>query len=167
MVSTSAPVRPSTARIWQALAEVADPELPIVNLVELGIICEVEWVADNLRVTITPTFAACPAYEVMGANIQARLQQLGIEQVEVHVRHEPHWTSEWISDEARRKLKAAGLAPPPHHGGDFIQVLLDPVACPCCGSTNTSLRNSFGTTPCRMIYTCNECKEPFEQFKPL
>jgi len=167
MVSTLAPLRPSSASIWQALAEVPDPELPVVNLVELGIIREVEWVGDNLRVTITPTFAACPAYEVMAAQIEERLYRLGATQVEIRVRHEPHWTSEWIGEEARLKLKAAGLAPPPHHSCDFIQVLLDPVACPRCGSINTSLRNSFGTTPCRMIYTCNDCKEPFEQFKPL
>ncbi len=154
-------------QIWAALAEVPDPEMPFVNLVDLGIVRDLEWVGETLHVTITPTFAACPAYEVMGANIKERLQQLGIEQVEVQIRHQPTWTSEWISEAARTKLKAAGLAPPPHHSGNLIQVLLDPVACPRCGSINTSLRNSFGTTPCRMMYTCNDCKEPFEQFKPL
>lgn len=160
-------LRPSAASIWAALAEVPDPELPVVNLVELGIVRAADWVGDALRVTITPTFAACPAYEVMGSDIEKRLHQLGVGRVEVRVQHEPAWTSEWITDDARAKLKAAGLAPPPHHHGNLIQVLLDPVACPHCGSTITSLRNSFGTTPCRMIYTCNECKEPFERFKPL
>ncbi|MEX2144715.1 MAG: 1,2-phenylacetyl-CoA epoxidase subunit PaaD [Anaerolineales bacterium] len=159
--------KPNDAQIWAALAEVPDPEMPVVNLVELGIVRQVEWVEGGLQVAITPTFAACPAYEVMGANIIERLQLLGIEQVQVKVRHEPAWTSEWITEEARQKLKAAGLAPPPHHQGNLIQVLMDPVACPRCGSTITSLRNSFGTTPCRMIYTCDVCKEPFEQFKPL
>lgn len=159
--------RPSDAQIWEALAEVPDPEMPVVNLVELGIVREIGWAADTLQVTITPTFAACPAYEVMGADIAARLGRLGVENVEVQVRQAPAWTSEWITEEARQKLKAAGLAPPPHHQGQLIQVLLDPVACPRCGSTNTSLRNSFGTTPCRMIYTCDDCKEPFESLKPL
>lgn len=154
-------------QVWDALAEVPDPEMPFVNLVELGIVRHAEWVGDTLRVTITPTFAACPAYEVMGASIEGRLRRLGIELIEVRVRHQPTWTSEWITDAARAKLKVVGLAPPPHHQGNLIQVLLDPVTCPHCGSTNTSLRNSFGTTPCRMIYTCNDCKEPFEQFKPL
>lgn len=157
----------TTDQIWAALAEVPDPEMPFVNLVELGIIREVKWLGDVLRVTITPTFAGCPAYEVMGTNIEDRLHTLGIGNVKVQIRHQPTWTSEWITDAARAKLKAAGLAPPPHHSGNLIQVLLDPVSCPHCGSTNTSLRNSFGTTPCRMIYTCNNCKEPFEQFKPL
>ncbi len=157
----------SLEQIWAALAEVPDPEMPFVNLVELGIVRDVKWSGHTLQVIITPTFAACPAYAVMGANIEERLYQEGIEHVEVKVRHHPTWTSEWITDAARAKLKAAGLAPPPHHRGDLIQVLTDPVACPRCGSINTSLRNSFGTTPCRMIYTCNDCKEPFEQFKPL
>ena len=159
--------RPSDAQIWEALAGVPDPEMPVVNLVELGIVREIGWVEDALRVTITPTFAACPAYEVMGADIAARLRRLGIERIEVQVRQAPAWTSEWITEEARLKLKAAGLAPPPHHQGELIQVLLAPVACPRCSSTKTSLRNSFGTTPCRMIYTCDDCREPFEQFKPL
>jgi ring-1,2-phenylacetyl-CoA epoxidase subunit PaaD len=104
---------------------------------------------------------------VIGESIRQRLGELGIADVTISVRHDPAWTSEWITEAARAKLEAAGLAPPPHHQGDLIQVLLDPVACPRCGSANTSLRNNFGTTPCRMIYTCNECKEPFEFFKPL
>lgn len=163
----AAPPRPSIASIWQALADVPDPEMPIVNLVELGIIREAEWAGDTLQITITPTFAACPAYEVMSSDIVNRLLQAGAARVEILVRHDPPWTSEWMTEEARQKLKAAGLAPPPHHQGNLIQVLLDPVACPRCDSFNTTLRNSFGTTPCRMIYTCNDCKEPFERFKPL
>jgi ring-1,2-phenylacetyl-CoA epoxidase subunit PaaD len=159
--------RPSDRQIWDALAEVPDPEMPVVNLVDLGIVREIGWAGETLQVTITPTFAACPAYEVMGADITARIQELGVDKVEVRVRQAPAWTSEWITEEARQKLKAAGLAPPPHHQGGLIQVLLDPVACPRCGSTKTSLRNSFGTTPCRMIYTCDDCREPFESLKPL
>jgi ring-1,2-phenylacetyl-CoA epoxidase subunit PaaD len=120
-----------------------------------------------VHVTITPTFAGCPAYETMSEEIIERLQAAGVDAVEVHVRHDPPWTSEWVTDAARAKLKAAGLAPPPRHNGDLIQVLADPVPCPRCESTNTSLRNSFGTTPCRMMYTCNDCLEPFELFKPL
>lgn len=155
------------AAIWEALAEIPDPELPVVNLVELGIVQAVELQGGVVTVAITPTFAACPAYEVMSEHIEAKVRQLGVDQVHVQVRHDPPWTSEWITEEARAKLKAAGLTPPPRHQGDFMQVLLDPVPCPRCNSTSTSLRNSFGTTPCRMIYTCNACKEPFELFKPL
>lgn len=165
VVATS--VRVSQSEIWAALSELPDPEMSIVSLVELGIIRSAEWAGETLQVAITPTFAACPAYEVIGESIRERMQALGVAQIEVVVRHEPAWTSEWITEAARAKLSSAGLAPPPHHHGNLIQVLLDPVACPRCGSTNTSLRNNFGTTPCRMIYTCTDCKEPFEFFKPL
>jgi ring-1,2-phenylacetyl-CoA epoxidase subunit PaaD len=161
------PPLPAIEDLWTALEEVLDPEMPIVNLVEMGIVRNVEATAAGVRVTITPTFAACPAYEVMAADIEERLLAAGADSVQVAVRHDPPWTSEWISEGARAKLKAAGLAPPPRHSGDFVSVLMDPVACPRCESTNTSLRNSFGTTPCRMIYTCNNCNEPFELFKPL
>lgn len=161
------PLNPSHADIWAALSELPDPEMPIVSLVDLGIIRSSEWEGDQLVVTITPTFAACPAYEVIGESIRQRLQAAGVARVDVRVQHNPAWTSEWMSEAARANLKAAGLAPPPHHHGNLIQVLVDPVACPRCNSLNTSLRNNFGTTPCRMIYTCNDCKEPFEFFKPL
>lgn len=167
VISRPAAARPSEAQIWEALARVPDPEMPFVNLVEMGIVRQLGWQGARLQVTITPTFAACPAYEVMQSDILAGLQALGLEDAEVLVRHNPPWTSEWISAEARRKLQTAGLAPPPRHQGDLLTVLMDPVACPRCGSEQTSLRNSFGTTPCRMIYTCNDCREPFEMFKPL
>lgn len=170
MVTLSKPLVESDSlenKYWSALEEVADPEMPIVNLVEMGIVREVEVTQAGVQITITPTFAACPAYEVMATDIEKRLLAAGAPSVQVSVRHSPPWTSEWITSEARAKLKAAGLAPPPRHSGNFINVLMDPVECPRCESTNTSLRNSFGTTPCRMIYTCNNCQEPFELFKPL
>jgi ring-1,2-phenylacetyl-CoA epoxidase subunit PaaD len=153
--------------IWAALAEVPDPELPVVNLVELGIVRRVDIENGTVRITITPTFAGCPAYEVMGDQIKAAVRELGAEDVSVEVTHNPPWTSEWITEEARAKLKAAGLAPPPRHAGDFAEALLLPVSCPRCGSLDTKLQNGFGSTPCRMIFTCKECLEPFEQFKPL
>lgn len=155
------------AEIWAALDEVPDPELPVVSLVELGIVRTVELGDNAAKITITPTFSGCPAYEVMSAQIEKRVKQMGIAHVDVRVSHNPPWTSEWITEPARQKLKTVGLVPPPRHSGDFIQVLIDPVACPHCDSENTTLKNSFGTTPCRMIYTCNNCLEPFELFKPL
>jgi len=165
-VNTPTPIV-TKEQIWTALDEVPDPELPVVSLIELGIVRSVEVVESAVKVTITPTFSGCPAYEVMAAQIEERVNQLGIAQIEVRVNHDPPWTSEWITDSARKKLKAVGLVPPPRHSGDFIQVLIDPVPCPHCDSQNTTLQNSFGTTPCRMIYTCNNCLEPFELFKPL
>jgi ring-1,2-phenylacetyl-CoA epoxidase subunit PaaD len=103
----------------------------------------------------------------MQQGIQDRLLEMGIAQVEVHTILSPPWTTEWIGAEARAKLQSFGLAPPPHHDGDFTLVLLDQVACPYCESKDTSLRNSFGPTLCRAIFYCNHCQQPFEQFKPL
>jgi ring-1,2-phenylacetyl-CoA epoxidase subunit PaaD len=153
--------------LWDALAEVRDPEMPVVNLVELGIIREIAITDNSTRITITPTFAACPAYEVMTEQIIEKASAAGASKVEVSVRHDPPWTSDWISAAAREKLRKIGITPPGHHHGNISEILLEPVECPHCGSENTSLQNSFGTTACRMIYTCRNCKEPFEFFKPL
>lgn len=154
-------------QVWRALEEVKDPEIPVVSLVEMGIIREVTVDGEAVRVKWTPTFSGCPAQEVMGGDIEARIKKMGIEQVKVETTLYPPWTTEWITAEGRTKLKSVGLAPPPTHEGNFVAVLLDPVECPHCGSTDTSLKNGFGPTPCRMIYVCNSCTQPFEQFKPL
>jgi ring-1,2-phenylacetyl-CoA epoxidase subunit PaaD len=154
--------------IWQVLEGVPDPEIPVVSLVEMGIVRDLEITDDgSVTVTITPTFSGCPALEVMKKDIVTCLRAKGIASVFVRVILSPPWTTDWITDDARAKLKTFGLAPPPKHGGDFAISLFDPVACPYCGSENTSLRNNWGPTPCRMIFYCNHCQQPFEQFKPL
>lgn len=157
----------SIENIWRALDEVADPEIPVVSLVEMGVIREVERAEGGIIVTMTPTFSSCPALLVMENDIKEKLVELGVEKVEVHSRLDPPWTTEWITEKARQKLKGIGLAPPPRHNGDFELALRNAALCPRCGSEDTLLRNSFGPTPCRMIFTCNTCGEPFEQFKPL
>lgn len=153
--------------IWAALADVPDPEIPVVSLVEMGIIRKVALRDDTVTVTMTPTFSGCPALHMMRDQITQRLLQMGLKEVTIQTTFNPPWTSDWITESARSKLRAFGLAPPPRHGGSFEIVLMDSVSCPHCGSQNTTLRNSFGSTPCRMIYVCNACQEPFEQFKPL
>ena len=153
--------------VWAALDEVKDPEIPAVSVVEMGIVRTVEVEAERVVVTITPTFSGCPALAAMQAGIAERLNGLGIGQVDIRIALSPPWTTEWIGEAARAKLKAFGLAPPPRHDGDFTLVLLEPAECPYCGSKDTRLRNSFGPTLCRAIYTCNACNQPFEQFKPL
>ncbi len=152
--------------VWAALDEVMDPEIPVVSLVQMGIIRAVALQGQQVLVTMTPTFSGCPALEVMEEHIRVRLAELGLEAT-VEKTLDPPWSSDWISDAARAKLKSVGLAPPHLHGGDFIAVLDAPISCPYCDSFNTTLKNSFGTTPCRMIYVCNNCQQPFEQFKPL
>ncbi|MDH5506599.1 MAG: phenylacetate-CoA oxygenase subunit PaaJ [Anaerolineae bacterium] len=154
-------------QIWQALEAVKDPEIPVVSLVEMGIIRDVAFQQDAVVVTMTPTFSGCPALKVMADDITTCLKNLGADDIRIETVFDPPWTSEWIKPAAREKLKGIGLAPPPRHNGDFQIVLLDPVACPYCDSENTSMRNSFGPTPCRMIFYCNNCQQPFEQFKPL
>jgi ring-1,2-phenylacetyl-CoA epoxidase subunit PaaD len=158
----------TSTQIWQALAEVKDPEIPVVSVVEMGIVREVEINEDAVRVTMTPTFSGCPALDVMRRDMETAVRQLGIENVTVETVLHPPWSTDWITDEAREKLRQFGLAPPQKHGGDLISVaFLDVAECPHCGSKNTTIKNSFGTTLCRMIYYCHDCQDAFEQFKPL
>ena len=153
--------------IWQALDEVMDPEIPVVSMVEMGIVRAVEIVDSTVVVSITPTFAGCPALDAMRSAIYERLRALGVERVEVKMVLTPPWSSDWITDSARAKLKQFGLAPPPVHGGNVTLFFPQEVACPYCGSNNTRMTNSFGPTLCRAIYVCRSCQQPFEQFKAL
>ncbi len=155
--------------IWEALDEVKDPEIPVVSLVEMGIVRQIEISDTGVVVTMTPTFSGCPALQVMKQEIEAKLREMGIPSVEVKQVLDPPWSSDWITDEARQKLKKFGLAPPPRHDGNLQQILLveEVVACPYCDSKDTTVKNSFGPTLCRAIYYCNNCQQPFEQFKPL
>ncbi|MCB9136084.1 MAG: phenylacetate-CoA oxygenase subunit PaaJ [Anaerolineales bacterium] len=155
-------------KLWQILAQIPDPEIPVVSLVEMGIVREVEQTPEgHVTVTMTPTFSGCPALEVMKNDIDTRLKEAGVPNVTVRVVLAPPWTSDWITEPARAKLKTFGLAPPKKHGGDFAVLLFDPVPCPYCNSEHTTLKNNWGPTPCRMIFYCNACQQPFEQFKPL
>lgn len=154
-------------QIWEILDEVKDPEIPVVSVVEMGMIRSFGVTDDKVVVNMTPTFIGCPAIEVMKAAVQARLLRAGAKQVEVNITHSPPWSTGWITSEARRKLKDFGLASPPEHNGKLEAALTAPVACPYCDSNDTTLTNSFGPTLCRAIYVCNNCRQPFEQFKPI
>jgi ring-1,2-phenylacetyl-CoA epoxidase subunit PaaD len=156
------------ADIWRALEEVKDPEIPVVSVVEMGIIRAVDVSPEGVAVTMTPTFSGCPALDVMRREVEAAVRGLGVERVAVHTALHPPWSTEWISEAGREKLRRFGLAPPPRHVGDpAVVAFFDVAECPRCGSTNTSLRNAFGPTLCRMIWYCNECRDAFEQFKAL
>jgi ring-1,2-phenylacetyl-CoA epoxidase subunit PaaD len=154
-------------RIWKILEQVKDPEIPVVSVVEMGLIRNVGIDGDKVIVTMTPTFAGCPALQVMKQAVEDNLRELGAQEVEVKMTFSPPWSSDWILPEGRRKLKEFGLAPPPRHGGDVQSGLLGEVTCPYCDSEKTTLKNSFGPTLCRAIYYCENCQQPFEQFKPL
>lgn len=153
--------------IWRALDEIADPEIPVVSLVEMGIVRDIRFENDSVVVTMTPTFAGCPAFDLMRAAIVEKLHAMDIQRVEVKTVLTPPWSSDWITDAARAKLKAFGLAPPPKHGGNVQLFFPDEIVCPYCNSTNTRVTNPFGPTLCRAIYFCRSCRQPFEQFKAL
>ncbi len=153
--------------VWAALDEVKDPEVPVVSVVEMGIIQSVELDgAGRARVKMTPTFTGCPAIEMMREAIAEKLAELGLEAT-VEVTLDPPWTSDRLSESAREKMKQIGLAPPARHGGFVEMDLIQVVRCPYCNSDDTSLENPFGPTLCRAIYYCNACKQPFEKFKAL
>lgn len=156
------------ATLWQALEDVKDPEIPVVSVVEMGIVREIVAEGVGVVVTMTPTFAGCPALLVMQELIEEKLLEVGVGSVVVETTFNPPWTSDWITDEGRRKLKAFGLAPPRRHGGRLnVMTFFDEIACPRCDSLNTKVTSSFGTTLCRTMVVCQSCLEPFEQFKPL
>lgn len=155
------------AAVWDALQAVKDPELPAVSLVELGVARAVAVDGSSVRVDLTPTFAGCPAFEVMRAEVEQRVRALGATAVEVRRVLAPAWSSDDLTPEGRRKLDAFGLALPRRHGGLLEIALEAPARCPRCASFDTELRNAFGSTLCREIHTCRACHETFERFKPL
>ena len=154
-------------QVLTALQDVKDPEIPVVSIVEMGLIADVLVEPGVVRVKITPTFAGCPAVEVMRIESEKRLRALGVERVSVEITFDPPWNSNRISAEGRRKLKEFGLAPPRVHTGALDLIQLELVSCPFCGSADTALESAFGPTLCRAIHYCHNCQQSFEQFKPL
>jgi ring-1,2-phenylacetyl-CoA epoxidase subunit PaaD len=156
-------------QVWAALAEVPDPEIPAISLVDLGVVREVEVRGERVRVVFTPTFLGCPALEVMRDAMAARIAELGGEpQIDVVV--DDSWSTDRITPAGREKLRTAGLAPPaPREAGapKLAQLRSRAFRCPYCGSTETRLENIFGPTPCRSLRYCAGCRQPFEQFKTI
>jgi len=156
----------SAERVWEALAQIPDPEIPVVSLVDLGVIRDVEVHGDRVHVGFTPTFLGCPALEVMREQLAERIRGLGAEP-DVEVLSEG-WSSDRITPEGRQKLRDAGFAPPAGQSpATLLQIQTSAHPCPYCGSTGTRLENLFGPTPCRSIRYCESCRQPFEQFKTL
>jgi ring-1,2-phenylacetyl-CoA epoxidase subunit PaaD len=153
--------------ILRALQDVKDPEIPAISVVELGVIRAVRVEGDRVTVDMTPTFAGCPALAVMQAEVENRVRQLGAAEVRVRVAVSPPWTTDWITEAGRTKLRAFGLSPAPLHGGLLQIMFSEEAACPHCGSSNTIIKNNFGPTLCRALYYCRDCQQPFEQLKAL
>ena len=158
---------PSERDIWNALEGVKDPEIPVVSVVEMGIVRDVELERNHVTVTMTPTFSGCPALCVMQNDITAKLRELGFESTEVKTVLSPPWSTDWITDEAKAKLHAFGVAPPAPTEEGLIRLEPSPTACPRCDSFDTSVKNTFGSTLCKSMHVCNRCKEPFEAFKSV
>lgn len=159
----------SAAEILALLEQVSDPEVPVLSVIDLGIVRDV-WVKDEkeVQVTITPTYSGCPAMDVISMQIRMLLLEKGFEQVVIKTELSPAWTTDWMSEAGRKKLHAYGIAPPNPVQQVCHQELFAPheaVACPQCGSWNTRLVSEFGSTACKSLYQCNECQEPFDYFK--
>jgi ring-1,2-phenylacetyl-CoA epoxidase subunit PaaD len=156
-------------QVWAALEDVPDPEIPVVSLVDLGVIRDVVVDGDRVRVELTPTFLGCPALEMMKSALAETVEELG-GKPEVAVITDDAWTTDRITAAGREKLRAAGFAPPaPRAAGPttLVQLQSKVFRCPYCGSTDTRLENIFGPTPCRSIRWCASCRQPFEQFKTI
>jgi ring-1,2-phenylacetyl-CoA epoxidase subunit PaaD len=160
----------TTASVWDALRGVADPEIPAVSVVDMGMIKEVAVAEGRARVVVLPTFTGCPAVPVIKQDVAAAVARVsGIDSVDVGFSFDPPWTADRITEEGRRKLTEFGLAPPTGDAPVLIaEIGLPTIAiCPFCGSRNTHAENPFGPTPCRALYYCDACRNPFEQFKQV
>lgn len=152
-------IRASVEEVWDWLAEVPDPEIPVISVVDLGIVRKVAWQGDTLEVTVTPTYSGCPATSIINFEIEAALRSHGIENLSLKRQIAPPWTTDWLSDEGRQKLETYGMAPPQAAGG--------PKHCPLCKSTAVEKISQFGSTPCKAQWRCADCLEPFDYFKCL
>ena len=173
-------VRPTINDLWAWLEEVADPEIPVVSVTDLGIVRKVAWSedgSDTAVVTVTPTYSGCPATDVIRQEIQRLLLNRGVPHVELHVQLSPAWTTNWLTEAARQKLRAYGIAPPTEQASEHHSAMAaslrtlgqewhtPSLTCPRCESTNTERISQFGSTPCKSLHRCLDCREPFDYFK--
>ena len=159
----------TSEQVWGALAEIPDPEIPVISLVDLGVIRDVQVEGERVRVDFTPTFLGCPALEVMRDALAEKVRDLGAEP-DVRVISDDLWSTDRITPAGREKLRASGFAPPAPRGTGaptLVQLQSAVFRCPYCGSTDTRLENIFGPTPCRSVRYCTNCRQPFEQFKTI
>jgi ring-1,2-phenylacetyl-CoA epoxidase subunit PaaD len=152
-------------RAWAAAATVVDPEIPVLTIEDLGVLREVTIVDGRVEVAITPTYSGCPAMNMIALQIELALESEGIAKPVVRTVLSPAWTTDWMSDDGRRKLKDYGIAPPQPASGRRALFGADEVDCPQCGSDETELLSEFGSTSCKALWRCMTCREPFDYFK--
>jgi ring-1,2-phenylacetyl-CoA epoxidase subunit PaaD len=152
-------------KILAILEKVTDPEIPVLSILDLGIVRDIKLTDDEIEVFITPTYSGCPAMDVMAINIKATLLREGFKKIKITQQLSPAWTTDWMTENGKEKLKSYGIAPPVTKVFDknYLETLV--VECPQCHSLNTKLISQFGSTPCKALYHCNNCLEPFDYFK--
>lgn len=158
----------NNAHIWQLLEQVPDPEIPVLSVVDLGIVRAVDMdeISGKLLITITPTYSGCPAMDMIAMNIRLCMIENGYKQAQIRTQLSPPWTTDWMSEAGKEKLKAYGIAPPlSRHNHDELFGEEGTVPCPHCSSVHTTLVSQFGSTSCKALYRCLDCKEPFDYFK--
>lgn len=167
--------KPSVQQVWDWLSQVPDPEIPVISLTDLGIIRDVAWEDETLVVTVTPTYSGCPATTIINLDIETALRDRGVQNVRLKRQLSPPWTTDWLTEAGREKLRAYGIAPPidgtaadGRLAGRISRLAGTSnlvIACPRCGSTHTGKVSQFGSTPCKASYRCKDCLEPFDYFK--
>jgi len=160
----------TTSQLWSWLEEVIDPEIPVLNVVEMGIVRDIDIVNGEVIVKITPTYSGCPAMNAIEMEIHKKLKEKGVDEFKILTDFKESWTTDWMTDHAKTKLKDYGIAPPAKtdSSSDFLTDLKGSqkiVPCPYCDSMDTKLQSEFGSTACKSLYYCNGCDQPFEHFK--
>lgn len=152
-------------RAWDAAASVVDPEIPVLTIADLGVLRDIVLDGDHVEVAITPTYSGCPAMNMIALEIELALERAGFHRPRVRTVLFPAWTTDWMSEEGRRKLTAYGIAPPQASNSRRALFGAQVVTCPQCGSDNTELLSEFGSTSCKALWRCKTCREPFDYFK--
>ncbi len=168
MVSAVALEDPRVARAWDVLGTVMDPEVPVLSVVDLGIVRAIRIEADRLAIDLTPTYTGCPATAAIRIDVGSAIEAAGLGRPEIALVNAPAWTTDWIGPAAREKLRAYGIAPPSGKAAGLRAAMFAPapvLACPRCGSADTRRTSEFGSTACKALHACNACAEPFEYFK--
>lgn len=157
----------SEKQVYRWLSEIPDPEIPVISILDLGIVRDVAIEEDGaLHIKITPTYSGCPAMDIISMQIRMALMSRGFKKVNIDLQLSPAWTTDWITDSGKQKMLEYGIAPPKRKAIDTLEIFEeDEVSCPRCGSLHTEMISRFGATSCKAMYRCLDCKEPFEHFK--
>ena len=165
MIMTKIKENITTGGIWKLMEEIYDPEIPVLSIIDLGIIRDIQINNNDIEVFITPTYSGCPAMDIISMNIRIALMQDGFKNIKITQQLSPAWTTDWMTQHGKEKLKAYGIAPPLRKRFDQKYLEELKVECPLCHSQNTKLISQFASTACKALYQCNDCLEPFDYFK--